>query len=159
MSETGVFVAIAVGLLICALLLLFIYKKSAYIKHVKQQRAQQKRVIESRLRERYIYLSDSLKLLAQAMRDEQVGVVEGSIRISALLKEYDSALFNDQDYAVFTEISKQTEHIPIKEAWKALDRPSKLRYEQFMSELESLHAHQAKAAALKLFGYLNQVRH
>lgn len=159
MSDTSLLLGIAVGVTVCVLLLLFIYRKARYIKQVRKQQAEQKAVVEARLRERFIYLSDSLKLLAQAMRDEQVGVVEGAIRISALLKEYDQVLFNDKDYSVFTEISKQTEHIPIKEAWKALDKQTKRRHEFFMAELEGQHGEQAKAAALRLFDYLNQVRH
>lgn len=82
-------------------------------------------------------IKQSITIICRALVAGQVGLVEASIRISGLIDQL--GLVEDQrgDYAVFDKMTAAVKHIPRLEAWKALSRPEKQRYEREMALRES----------------------
>ncbi|SFG84866.1 DUF2489 domain-containing protein [Neptunomonas qingdaonensis] len=159
MSESTVFVLIGLGVLIIFFLSFFIYKKYISLVNIKRQKEEQAERLRAAQEEKYKHIIDSLKILSQALMTEQVGVVEGAIRIKVLIDHHDPDLHKNQSYAVFSDIFAETEHIPFLKAWKELDKRSKRKYELFMSDIEMKRGEEVKAAAVKLNAELSRTLH
>ncbi len=159
MSESTVFVLIALGVLIIFFLSFFIYKKYISLANIKRAQAEQAERLRAAQQEKYKYIIDSLKILSQALMTGQVGVVEGSIRIKVLIDHHDPDLHKNQSYTVFSDIFAETEHIPFLKAWKELDKRSQRKYELFMSDIEENRGEEVKAAAVKLNAELSRPLH
>ena len=74
MSESTVFVLIALGVLIIFFLSFFIYKKYISLVNIKRQKEEQAERLRAAQEEKYKHIIDSLKILSQALMTEQVGV-------------------------------------------------------------------------------------
>ena len=159
MSDSVLFLLIALGVVMIAFLSFFIIKKSSALKNIKLEQEEQAQRLRAVQQEKYKYVVDSLKVLSQALMTGQVGVVEGAIRIKVLIDHHDPDLHKSQSYAVFSDIFSETEHIPFLKEWKELDKRSKRKYEIFMSEIETSRGEEVKAAAMKLNAELSQVIH
>ena len=55
-----------------------------------------------------------------------------------------------EEYQVIALIFNETEHMPIKEQWKKLDKKAKHKFTQHRLALESTHSQDIHAAALGL---------
>ncbi|TVZ38881.1 GRB2-binding adapter (GAPT) [Alteromonadaceae bacterium 2753L.S.0a.02] len=78
----------------------------------------------------------SILIIARAMLSEQVTYTEASIRISVLLE---ASGIHEQEiiqYAVFNQLAQATAHIPILDAWKALSKMEKKKFEKERLRLE-----------------------
>lgn len=145
---------ISVGVLAIIGLLFLIYRQLQQLKRAQQFKLEEKARLEAQTSERYQYVKNSLQLLAQAVVDDQIDIVEGAIRIQALLGYYGAGGYEGLNYPVFAEITDKTAHIPIREAWKALDRRTKKRHEAFMEQLADSKRDAAKGAAADLLKQL-----
>lgn len=159
MSETVIYSLIAIGVIAIIGLSIYIYRQYRFIKTKQAQQREQLARLEAQRQEKYTYVVDSLKILAHALQEEQVGPVEASIRIRSLLDYYDASLHQQAEYQVFDEVFRETEHIPILEAWKALDRKTRRKFERDIEQIEQVRGDAVKAAAKQLLVLLNQPRH
>ncbi|ACO78146.1 hypothetical protein AvCA_19350 [Azotobacter vinelandii CA] len=98
-------------------------------------------------RERRAQLAEHLRILAGSLLDDQLPLIEGAIRIGALLEHYDPHLHRSERLQVFRELSEATAHIPTHEAWKALSRTERRQYEVLFSSLELKHKAAARSSA------------
>ncbi|MGE3296126.1 MAG: DUF2489 domain-containing protein [Porticoccaceae bacterium] len=67
-----------------------------------------------------------IRLLAGAMLEEQITLTEGCQRISYLLGQLEPGDdFPEAEVRVFFQVAEATAHLPILDAWQALDRDRK----------------------------------
>ncbi|GAB3459544.1 DUF2489 domain-containing protein [Azotobacter salinestris] len=97
--------------------------------------------------ERRAQLAEHLRILAGSLLDGQLPLIEGAIRIRALLEHYDPQLHQSEHLQVFRELGEATAHIPTHEAWKALSRTERRQYEALFSRLELQHKTAARGSA------------
>ncbi|WP_162224929.1 DUF2489 domain-containing protein [Neptunomonas antarctica] len=159
MSELTMTIMIVVGVLLIIFLSAFSYKKYRILKSIHAEKALQTERVLAMKKEKYIHVQDSLRILAKALTADQLGVIEGAIRIKVLIDHYDPELHYEDDFKIFSEISKQTEHIPILKEWKNLDKLSKRKYEALMAEIASTKGDDVKKATASLEVQLNRTTH
>lgn len=159
MFESYFEVFLSLGVLAIIALSAYIYRQLRFLKNKKQEAEDNLGKLQEQQAEKYKYVTDSLKIISQAILEEQVDVIEGSIRIKALLDHYDATMTGDPEYSVFEKVFTETEHIPIKEAWKALDRKSKQKHQKLMDELTEQCSSEVKLAARSLLEHFAQTKH
>ncbi len=140
MSETTTYLLIATGLILIAGLSTYIWKQ------LKFQRTHQLRLddIEQQAREktqqRRDYLIESIRLISHAMEhDDKLTLTEGAIRLKVLVEHLAPHLLTQEPYAILVLMFEQTQHIPLKEKFKALDRKAQRKYLAEMHRLEQQH--------------------
>ena len=92
-------------------------------------------------------LREDLRILAGALLEEQLPLIEGAIRIKVLLDNYDPQLSQDSRSAVFQTLYAATADIPTHADWQALERSERRRHEVRFGELELQHKAAARHAA------------
>lgn len=92
-------------------------------------------------------LRDDLQVLAQALIDEQVPLIEGAIRIKVLLDNFDPTLAQTSPCQVFDTLYQATADIPTHAGWKALSNSQRREYEARFESLQQQHGSQAQQAA------------
>ena len=122
---------------------------------VRQRRAlklNQQRIIglQSMLEKQYNNRVESISLIARAMVDKQCEPTEGCIRLKQLLDQVEPDLLKQHEYKVIALIYSTTEHMPIKEQWKQLEKKAKHKYTQQRLVLEVEHAEEIHVAAVAL---------
>jgi hypothetical protein len=139
------------------LLILFCIGMSAAIAVivVRQRRAlklNQQRIVglQQMLETQYNNRVESIILIARAMADKQCEPTEGCIRLKQLLDQIEPELLKQDQYKVIALIYSSTEHMPIKEQWKQLEKKAKHKYTQHRLALEIEHAEEINAAATAL---------
>ncbi|MDP2523515.1 DUF2489 domain-containing protein [Neptunomonas phycophila] len=158
MSDSVMYILLVAGILISAVLMVVIYRQVRSLRRKQEERLANQENLERIQKERYEYIESSLNILTDALMNSQIGVVEGAIRVKSLLDYYNPALNDEPAYAVFTEIHEQTEHIPIKEAWKKLEKPIRRKHELFMARLEIAHGEEVVKAAGQLHAHINKAK-
>jgi|GEM_PF-1464446 len=107
--------------------------------HQKNKADQQKRQDQhAALLERRAYAHKSIKILANAVLEDQVTLTEASIRISGLARTFP---LNQQEldfHACFFELADKTAHIPYLDKWKELDNKQQ---KKLTKERITLEAH------------------
>ncbi len=154
MSETTTYLLIATGLVLIASLSTYIWKQLRF------QRAHQLRLddIEQQAREktqqRRDYLIESIRLISHAMEhDEKLTLTEGAIRLKVLVEHLAPHLLTQEPYAILVLMFEQTQHIPLKEQFKALDRKAQRKYLAEMHKLEQQHQVALLDTARQLHSY------
>lgn len=151
MSESLIYGLIAVSVIACLIAMYFIKLHYGRIKQVKAEHAEQAEKINKRYNERRAYLIESIQVISKAVgNDEKLTTTEACIRLSTLLESLAPQLLQHSDYAVIHEVYKRTEHIPIKEQWKALSKQAKWSFQKEMAEIDEELGEQVKTAAAKL---------
>lgn len=154
MSEQLVYLLIAVGLLVCAGLGVFIFRQYRGITTAKAEQAEKLREIEQKAQEQRDYLIQSIHVIANAMiHDEKMTLTEGSIRLNVLLDNLSPQLKQEPDISVISTVYEQTKHIPYLKAWQELDKQEKWRYTQEMKKIEKAHKDELLKAAEILSSY------
>ena len=92
-------------------------------------------------------IAGDLSILASSLLDEQLPLIEGSIRIKVLLDNYDSTLSQSPHCEVFHHVFEATAQVPTHAEWKALEKSVRRQHEQHFSELELQHKAAARSAA------------
>jgi len=108
MSDSVQYLVILISLLACFALGISINKSMRQLKSHKRAGEQQKRNSEERRK----YLSDSMRILASSILDQQVELSEACIRIKVLMDHYDVTLHQRADLNVFTEVYDLLSHMP-----------------------------------------------
>ncbi len=150
MSETVVYGLIVVGLAVSAAALWFIVRLLRQQKAQKDENQRRLEEVAVKAQEHRAYLVESLQVIAQTLMNDEMSVVEGSIRCRMLLDNLDPQLRQHEDFAVFSEVYEKTRHIPRLKEWKALKTKQKLPHMQLMDKVESEHKDAILAAAGKL---------
>lgn len=154
MSETWVYALIALGLLACAGLLVFIFRQQKAINTAKAEQAQKLKELEEKAQAQRDYLIESIHVIANAMiNDERMTLTEGTIRLSVLLDNLSPQVKQEQDIAVIGEVYEQVKHIPFLEKWQALDKQEKWRFTQEMKKVEAQYKDELLKAARVLSDY------
>lgn len=93
-------------------------------RHERQRRAAE--AARSRARaERQAQARLGIRLLAGAMIAEEITLTEGCQRISYLLGQLEPGSHPEAEVRVFFQVAEATAHLPILDAWQALDRDRK----------------------------------
>ena len=141
-------VLIAVLSLFCVIMLtvvLLLWRRQRARLKDNQQRIENLQVM---LQEQYQHRVDSIRVIANAMDEGQCEFTEGCIRLKMLIDQLDPTLLEREELAIISHIYAETEHMPIKEDWKKLDKKvkTKLTNERFALEGKN---HEAIATAVK----------
>jgi len=147
MSQTEI-VIVALLSLFCVIMLtvvLLLWRRQRARLKDNQQRIENLQVM---LQEQYKHRVDSIRVIANAMDEGQCEFTEGCIRLKMLIDQLDPTLLEREELAIISHIYAETEHMPIKEDWKQLDKKvkTKLTNERFALEGKN---HEAIAAAVK----------
>lgn len=86
---------------------------------------------------RNIETRDSIAAVCQAMISRNMVPTESALRINYLATQTTLAEHEEQTLAVFIELAEQTSHLPIREAWDALDKPTKKKLTRERELLEA----------------------
>ena len=147
MSQTEI-VIVALLSLFCVIMLtvvLLLWRRQRARLKDNQQRIENLQVM---LQDQYQHRVDSIRVIANAMDEGQCEFTEGCIRLKMLIDQLDPTLLEREELAIISHIYAETEHMPIKEDWKQLDKKvkTKLTNERFALEGKN---HEAIAAAVK----------
>ena len=150
MSQTDI-VLIAVLSFLCMIML----KVVIYIWWRQRGRLQENQTriakLQGMLKEQYEHRVDSIRVIVNAMDEDQCEYTEGCIRLKMLLDQIAPELLQQPEYAIIETMYKETEHMPIKEDWKQLDKKVKAKLTNERFALEGQHK-DAIAAAVKALG-------
>ena len=150
MSETVVYGLIVLGLVVSAGSLWFILRMLGQQKTQRDENQRRLEAVAAKAQEHRAYLVESLQVIAQTLMNEEMSVVEGSIRCRMLLDNLDPQLCLHEDFSVFSEVYEKTRHIPRLKEWQALKTKQKLPHMQLMDDVESTHKEAILMAAGKL---------
>lgn len=82
-------------------------------------------------------VNGSIQILCRAVVAGQVGYVEASIRISALMDQLGLSALEREPFVAFDKMAQAVRHIPILESWKRLPRDQKQKFEREMQQREA----------------------
>lgn len=138
MSAFIVYLLIAVFVLISCVSIFYIIRHQRIIAEAKKQELLQQEKTEQRYREKRAYLIESVKVISQAVEnDEKLTNAEASLRLTPLLEALAPHLLDQADFSVIREFHKRVEHVPIKEDWKKLSKQERWK---FMREMNAADA-------------------
>lgn len=106
--------------------------------------------MQDMLEKQYNHRVKSIDVITRAMIDKQCELTEGCIRLKQLLGYVESDLLNLDEYQVIDLMCTATEHMPIKEQWKQLDKAAKRKFTQHRLALEEKYAQAIHAAVVLL---------
>lgn len=92
----------------------------------------------------------SLYLLADAMLDDRLSHTEGCLRICAIAANLEESDRFRVEYGVLFRVAESTAHIPILDAWQALSRDEKQRYDQERKGIETKYTDAVIDAARRI---------
>ena len=144
-------ILIVVLSLFCLLMLkwvLSLWWRQRVRKKTNQQRIQSLQVM---LQKQYEHRITSIGVIANAMEQGQCEFTEGCIRLKHLIDQTHPQLLVQDEYAIIAFINSQTEHMPIKEDWKKLDKmvQGKLTKERYALEAKYRSDIEAAVKALQ----------
>ncbi len=101
-------------------------------KKVKQQEEE----ILKTVNDKHDHITESIRVISSAYGDNQIELIEASIRLKVLLDNLPLSEKEKEPYTVFSVIYDKVAHIPTHENWKALDKNTKRQFEKDMKVLE-----------------------
>lgn len=147
MSETTVYLLIAVNLFIVAGLAVYIFGLLRRQKLQRQAADDKLKTVAEEVRKHRLYLIESLQVIGGSIINGEIPLTEASIRCKVLLDNLDPQLGQSDAYIVFNEVYEQSKHIPKLEAWKMLKSIEKAKHMQVMEQLETDYSERIRAAA------------
>lgn len=148
-SQTQITLLVVAGLIVITLAgyALYLY---AQLRRKTAERKKQEELLVEEIESRRKNHRNSIRVIASAIVQGQVGLTEGAIRISMLVSQLGLSDLEKVDYQVFFQLTEATSHIPILEEWKKLSKKEKLSFDQEREEMESSFKEFIEAAANKL---------
>jgi ubiquitin C-terminal hydrolase len=154
MNDEILYTLIVAVLVVCLLLARYIYRQMSHIKSVKDAQIEQERVANERYQEQRAYLIESITVIAKAYgNDEKLTCTEACMRLSTLLQSFSPELLDRPEVSVIRQFHMKTEHIPIKEDWKALSKQERWRFMKEMASLEQEYGKDVLEATAYLANY------
>ena len=123
-----------------------------YARQKKAFKANQTRILglQEMLEKQYQHRVDSIGVIASAMKDKQCEYTEGCIRLKQLVEQVEPELLTLDAYSVIELVFTETEHMPINEQWKQLDKKAKSKFTQQRLALEAKHQDAIHTAVVAL---------
>ncbi|MDO6514463.1 MULTISPECIES: DUF2489 domain-containing protein [unclassified Neptuniibacter] len=154
MSEEYIYLLIILLSVICLFLIVFIRHKYQQIKAAQSAVKEQEEKVAERYEEQRAYLIESIKILARAYgNDERLTCTEACMRLCALLSSLSPPLLEKPELVVIREVHRKTEHIPIKDKWKALSKQERWGFSKEMAKVEAEHESDLLLAVEYLVNY------
>lgn len=149
MSESFIWLASAVGVVMCVFLARFSLNTWKKIQRIEAA----KEAYEKEVAEKKADAVNSIKVIAQCMIDEQVELSEGCIRIKVLLDHVAPQLHEDDNFSVFMKMYDATEHMPTHEARKKTDKRIIFKLDQERFKLEEDNQEEILKASKDIIEY------
>lgn len=89
----------------------------------------------------------SVRVIAQALLQNDLTATEAAMRIGFLAQQYIPTKDQAISVQAFQSLAKDTSHLPILDAWKALSARDKQRIEKERLSIENSHSEAIKLAA------------
>tara|TARA_R110001592_G_scaffold25598_1_gene97100 strand:- start:11727 stop:12197 length:471 start_codon:yes stop_codon:yes gene_type:complete len=139
MTQTALWILIAISTAIGIFLLIFNLKSWKKIKQLKAVNTDIEYQQKQSLNESHLKAHQSIKVIAKCIIDEQVDLSEGSIRIKVLLDYVAPELHDQPTFSIFSKMYAATEHMPTHEARQQADKTliRKLDKERFKLEADN----------------------
>jgi len=102
---------------------------------------------------------ESIRVLAMCVVQQQVSSTEAAIRITALARALPANEASDEKYHAFAELANATAHIPVLQAWQALEKSARKSFEQERLAIEKAHHNQIMCAARLILGQNDVTAH
>lgn len=155
MSELLIGTLTLAGLIISLFLLKYIFStlkkmKSLEVIQQAQQTQADKKLVDTRLS-----ATQSIKVIAQCMLDEQIELSEGCIRIKVLLDHVAPEFHDDPYFKIFAQIYDATRHMPTHEARKEADKKLIMRLDLERMTLEQDNEEAILSASRQLLSRLD----
>lgn len=150
MTQTAIWLIIALGVAVSIFLLVFSIKTWRKLKTLQTANQQLEQKQNASMEDSRMKAADSIKLIAQLMIEEQVELAEGCIRIKILLDHIAPELHEDENFSVFSSMYKATEHMPTHEARKQSDKKLIRKLDKERLELEETHKESILLASQKI---------
>ncbi|MGB1382695.1 MAG: DUF2489 domain-containing protein [Porticoccaceae bacterium] len=89
----------------------------------------------------------SVRVIAQALLQNDLTATEAAMRIGFLAQQYSPTKDQAISVQAFQSLAKETSHLPILDAWKALSVRDKKRIEKERLSIENSHSEAIQLAA------------
>lgn len=89
----------------------------------------------------------SVRVIAQALLQNDLTATEAAMRIGFLAQQYSPTKDQAISVQAFQSLAKDTSHLPILDAWKALSARDKQRIEKERLSIENSHSEAIEVAA------------
>ena len=89
----------------------------------------------------------SIRIIAQALLQNDLTATEAAMRIAFLGKQINPSADEAKQIRIFEQLAMDTAHIPILEAWQALPKTDKEKFEKQREALERQQAESVQTAA------------
>lgn len=154
MSQELLYFLSIVAFGICIYLVIYIKKKYSLIHNAKILHQEQDEKAQLRYEEQRSYLIESITIIAKAYgNDDKLTCTEACMRLSTLLQTLAPQLLEKPELSVIKDVHLKTEHIPIKEKWKALSKQEKWTFTKEMALLDQKYQEDVLSAAQYLITY------
>lgn len=154
MSQELLYFLSIVAFGICIYLVIYIKKKYSLIRNAKILHQEQDEKAQLRYEEQRSYLIESITIIAKAYgNDEKLTCTEACMRLSTLLQTLAPQLLEQPELSVIKDVHLKTEHIPIKEKWKALSKQEKWTFTKEMAQLDQKYQEDVLSATQYLIAY------
>lgn len=126
-------------------LILLVY--ALYLAFQLRQRRQRKVDFKSQSSKSQLDAKQSIKIIAQALLQDDLTATEAAMRIAFLAKQIIPSADQAKQIRAFEQLAADTADIPILEAWQALPTKDKRQYDKQRISCETKHAEAIQAAA------------
>ncbi|GAB2197830.1 DUF2489 domain-containing protein [Sessilibacter sp. MAH4] len=120
-------------------------KQKEYLAQVEAE--QQKTYEDQRKR-----MNNSIQRIAQGLLADQLTLTEAALRIRAMMNGLGVSEEDKTEFKAFFLLAEKTEHIPILEEWKELEKTKKREYEKQRLAHEKEFGDFVRDAAEKIMG-------
>jgi hypothetical protein len=155
MSELLAGLLSVTGIIVSIFLLKYIVSTSKKMKSLNEQEKKLTAQIDKAHEERRLNATQSIKIIAQCMLDEQMELSEGCIRIKVLLDHVAPEFHQDPYFKVFSIIYDATRHMPTHEARKAAEKKLIMKLDLERLTLEADHKDEIVSATRMLLSRLD----
>lgn len=150
MTQTAIWLIIALGVAVSIFLLVFSIKTWRKLKTLQTANQQLEQKQNASMEDSRMKAADSIKLIAQLMIEEQVELAEGCIRIKILLDHIAPELHENENFSIFSTMYTATEHMPTHQARKQSDKTLIRKLDKERIELEQANKESILLASQKL---------
>jgi exopolyphosphatase/pppGpp-phosphohydrolase len=154
MSELVAGILSLAGIIISLFLLNYILRTSKKMKSLNAQEKQLTEQIDKVHEDTRLNATQSIKIIAQCMLDEQMELSEGCIRIKVLLDHVAPEFHEDPYFKIFSQVYDATQHMPTHEARKAADKKLIMKLDLERLNLEDEHKEAILSASRQLLSRL-----